>query len=150
MLPLSKPRSTAFHILVVEDNAGDARLITEALRDAAVNAEVHIVENGTDALDFLQRSGSDGKQRWPSIVLLDLNLPQLDGFDVLRAVKSDAALRSLPVIVFSSSGDARDVAKAYALRANAYVAKPMILDEYLRCVRVIVGFWSDVASRTLS
>src|SRR5436190_19019594 len=96
---------SAFHILVVEDNPGDARLIIEALKDAGVDAGVHVEDSGAGALEFLHGRGCDRMQPRPAMVLLDLNLPQIDGFDVLRALKSDATLRTVPVIVFSSSGD---------------------------------------------
>ena len=127
-------------ILVVDDSAADVRLLREAFREATINAELDAVEDGEQALAHLRR----GAER-PDLVLLDLNLPRRDGREVLEAIKTDPDLKAVPVIVLSTSGAPRDVADCYALHANAYLAKPMGLDEFDALVRALDAFWLQAA-----
>ena len=127
-------------ILVVDDSAADVRLLREAVREATINAELHAVEDGEQALAYLRR----GAER-PDLVLLDLNLPRRDGREVLEAIKNDPELKSVPVIVLSTSAAPRDVADCYALHANAYLVKPMGLDAFDALVRALDAFWLQAA-----
>lgn len=127
-------------ILVVDDSPADVRLLREAMREATINAELHAVEDGEEALAHLRR----GAER-PDLVLLDLNLPRRDGREVLEAIKNDPDLKSIPVIVLSTSAAPRDVADCYALHANSYLVKPLGLDEFGALVRALDAFWLQTA-----
>jgi CheY-like chemotaxis protein len=131
----------ALTILVVEDNPGDVALIREALRAGGPAHRLSLAPDGDVALAHLRHPATPR----PDLVLLDLNLTRRDGRAVLAALRADPALRSLPVVVFSTSTDPRDVAGAYAAGANAYVAKPFHLDDYLAAVGGIVAFWGALA-----
>jgi len=131
-------------ILLVEDNPGDVRLTREALRRGRVANTLHVVDDGDKALAFLRREGRYADAPRPGVVLLDLNLPGLDGRDVLAAVKSDPALRRIPIIVLTTSSADRDVANSYDLGANCFVSKPVALEEFLDVVRSFEGFWLTV------
>lgn len=124
-------------ILLVEDNRGDVRLMQEAL-DSGVPCRITIVEDGAKAMVWLR--AKDRPHR-PDLILLDLNLPRMNGWEVLREIKSDPALRQIPVVVLTSSEADRDVHRAYDLGANSYVRKPVDLDAFLRAVRSIESFW---------
>ena len=130
-----------FEILLIEDSAHDARLTIEAFRDAKTPAKVHTVENGEDALRFLRRQPPYSKQRTPQLVVLDLNLPGLSGYDVLTAMKADQKLKSLPVIVITSSDNPADVERAYANQVSVYLKKPVDPDHYFTMIRVIKELW---------
>jgi CheY-like chemotaxis protein len=127
-------------ILVVEDSPADVRLLREAVREQAIDAELHAVEDGERALAHLH--GGVGR---PDLILLDLNLPRRDGREVLRELKRDPDLLSIPVIVLSTSAAPRDIADCYALHANSYLVKPMGLDEFGDLVRAIDVFWLRMA-----
>jgi len=130
------PRS----ILLVEDNAGDVRLTREALREADVSVELTAVADGEQALAFLR-----GDAPRPDLVLLDLNLPKKNGLEVLEEIKGDPDLRTIPVIMLTTSSSARDIAACYDRGVNCYVVKPLDLDDFTRLVRAIDGFWFEVA-----
>jgi len=133
-------------VLVVDDNAADADLTREALAESTLVDELHVVGDGVEALAFLRREGAFARAPVPSLILLDLNMPRLDGRGVLAAVKADPALCDIPVIVFSSSTAPTDVAEAYRLRANCYVLKPVLLHEFLATIRAIEQFWMGLAA----
>ncbi|MBP8952196.1 MAG: response regulator [Armatimonadetes bacterium] len=128
-------------ILLVEDNPGDVRLTKEALREAKLLNEVHAVDDGERALAFLRHQPPYEESCTPDLVLLDLNLPRMDGKQVLAEMKSDPALRRIPVVVLTTSQDERDVLATYNLHANCYIAKPVDLDQFLDVVRSIEHFW---------
>ncbi|MGQ3411877.1 response regulator [Natrinema versiforme] len=131
-------------ILLVEDNPGDVRLTKEAFKQGRIENDLHVVSDGTEALDFLsQRSGYADAPR-PDLILLDLNLPGKDGEEVLEELKDDSALRSIPVIVLTSSRAEEDVVKSYELHANAYLTKPVDPDEFIETVRAFEKFWFSV------
>ncbi len=133
-------------VLLVEDDDADADLAREALAESSLATELHVVIDGASALAFLRRSGAHADAPVPDLVLLDLNMPGLDGRAVLAEVKRDPALRDIPVVVLSSSASPRDVASAYALSANCYVTKPVGLTSYLATIRAIERFWLGVAT----
>ena len=144
-LPGDAPR--ALELLLVEDNPGDVELAREALRDVTVPLRLSVVHDGVEALAFLRREGRHADAPRPDLVLLDLNVPKLDGRGVLAEAKGDVALRDIPIVVLTSSQASIDVRRAYALHANAYVAKPVDLDQHLAAVRAVVDFWGTVALR---
>jgi two-component system, chemotaxis family, response regulator Rcp1 len=126
-------------LLLVEDNPGDVRLTREALREADVSVELIDVPDGEQAIAYLRAPAR------PDLVLLDLNLPKMDGLEVLEAIRSDPELRRTPVIMLSTSGSARDVLACYERGANCYVVKPIDLDEFTALVQAINRFWLGVA-----
>jgi two-component system, chemotaxis family, response regulator Rcp1 len=126
-------------ILLVEDNPGDVRLVRESLRESGLPHRLAVAMDGVEALEQLR-----GPER-PDVMLLDLNLPRKDGREVLAEVKSDPGLKSIPVVVLSSSDAQDDVSAAYALHANCYVTKPVDLDQFLDVVATIQRFWMGVA-----
>lgn len=135
-----------FHVLVVEDDPGDVALIMSALEDQTVPTTVRHVEDGADALAYLHgRDGYAGAPR-PDLVLLDLNMPRVDGRQVLAEVKADPALRTIPVVVFTTSATPDDVTASYAAHANAYVTKPIDLDEFEATLARIRGFFGGTVT----
>jgi len=134
-----------FLLLLVEDNPGDVRLAREALREVGWDADLHALVDGVEALAYLRTAAGQAAAPRPDLILLDLNLPRLDGRETLKALKLDPALQAIPVIVFSSSRSEDDVAASYALHANCYVPKPASFDEYERIFRSIQGFWGGSA-----
>ena len=143
MSPLVAARPA--RVLLVEDNEADVRLTHEALREAGENVRRSAVADGDVALAYLRReSGYEDAPR-PDLVLLDLNLPRKNGLEVLEEMRGDEQLRSIPVIVCTSSSARQDVEASYALGANAYVVKPLELDEFMDLIGAIRGFWLEVA-----
>jgi chemotaxis family two-component system response regulator Rcp1 len=131
-------------ILLVEDNPGDVRLAQEALRDAKMANNLNVVTDGVEALAFLRREGKHAGARRPDLMLLDLNLPKKDGREVLQEVKEDPDLRTIPVVVLTTSDADTDVIRSYELHANAYVRKPVDFDAFIEVVRTIEDFWFTV------
>jgi len=131
----------AVEILLVEDNPGDVRLTREALREGTVPSNLHVAHDGVEALAFLRREGSHRDAVRPDLILLDLNLPRKDGRQVLEEIKTSPELRSIPVVVLTSSQAEQDIARAYDLHANCYVTKPVDLDQFISVVRSIEDFW---------
>lgn len=137
--------SEPVEILLVEDNPGDVRLTREALREGRMPTRLSVVGDGEEAPDFLHRRGRHAAAPRPDLILLDLNLPRMDGREVLAAIKSDDALRRIPVVVLTSSLAEPDVLASYQLSANCYVAKPVDYEQFIRVVRAIEEFWLTVA-----
>jgi len=131
----------AIHILLVEDNPGDVRLTREALRGARVANDLQVVGDGEEAIEYLRRRGRHRDAPRPDIVLLDLNLPRLDGREVLADIKSDPDLAKIPIIILTSSSAERDIHTAYELHANCYISKPVDFTEFIEAVRSLEGFW---------
>lgn len=130
-----------FEVLVVEDNTADLTLTTTALRDARMANNVHVVEDGEQALAFLHREGNYSSAPRPDLVLLDLNLPKKDGFQVLGEMKADAHLRDIPVVVVSGSDRESDIARAYQLHVAAYLIKPLNVGDYFSAIRAVKELW---------
>ena len=131
-------------MLLVEDNPADAYLTAENLKTSKILHDLHTVETGEAALDFLHQAGKFAEAPRPDLIFLDLNLPGMHGRDVLEAVKSDPDLKSIPVVILTSSQAEEDVVKAYTLMANAYIKKPVDLDGFGKVVQGIEGFWFSV------
>jgi two-component system, chemotaxis family, response regulator Rcp1 len=144
MPSLDAPR--AIEILMVEDNPGDVRLTREALKGGKVLNQLHVVEDGVAALDFLYRRPPHEDAPRPDVILLDLNLPKMDGREVLSKIKSDDALKVIPVVVLTTSQAEEDVLRAYRLSANCYVTKPVDLHQFNRIVQAIEEFWLTIVS----
>ena len=131
-------------ILLVEDNPGDVRLTREALKEAKFRNTLQVVGDGVEALAYLRQQGQYSGAMRPHLIMLDLNLPRMDGREVLAAIKKDADLRRIPVVVLSSSEAETDIARAYELHANAYVTKPVDIDHFLQVVKAIEEFWVEI------
>lgn len=134
----------SIEILLVEDNPGDVRLTREVLRDGKLHNDLHVVEDGIEALAFLRRVGNYTDAPRPDLVLLDLNLPKKDGREVLAEIKADSDLKRIPVVVLTTSKAEEDVFKAYDLHANCYITKPVDLDQFITVVRSIEEFWFTI------
>jgi two-component system response regulator len=132
-------------ILLIEDNPGDVRLTQEAMRDAKINTMIHVALDGIQALAFLRQEGGYATMPRPDLVLLDLNLPKKSGHEVLAEIKDDADLRRIPVVILTTSQAEQDIINSYNLHANAYVNKPVELDEFSRVVKSIENFWFEIA-----
>jgi len=137
-------RGKPIEILLVEDSPDDATLTMEALRDGKVTNRVSWVEDGVEALAFLRREGANALAPRPDLILLDLNLPKKSGHEVLAEIKSDPELMRIPVVIMTMSDDERDILKAYNLRANCYITKPVDLEQFIGVVRSIEDFWFTV------
>ena len=133
--------SATIEILLVEDNPGDARLTLEAFKEGKVINNLTVIHDGVEALAYLRREGRHATAVTPDLILLDLNLPKMDGREVLAAIKEDPSLRSIPVVVLTTSASQDDVARAYGQHANCYITKPVDLDQFLRVVQSIENFW---------
>jgi len=133
-------------ILLVEDSPSDVWLIRQALQEGAVPKRIGVVGNGEQAVDYLRKRGPYLDSPRPDIILLDLNLPRLTGLEVLREIKSDPELKSITVIVLTTSEAPQDVNAAYDLNANCYVVKPVDFEQFMAAIRGIEEFWMSVAS----
>jgi chemotaxis family two-component system response regulator Rcp1 len=133
-------------ILLVEDNAGDVRLTREALRDAHVRNNLAVARDGAEALAMLRKEPLYGEAPRPDLVLLDLNLPKLNGRQVLAEMKSDPDLLRIPVVILTTSKAEEDVLRSYDLHANAYITKPVDFDQFMKVVRSIDEFWLTVVT----
>lgn len=133
-------------ILLVDDNPGDVRLTTEALREAKVINTIHVAGDGEAAMAFLRKEGEHASAPRPDVILLDLNLPKKDGRDVLQDIKNSAEFRQIPVVVLTTSSAERDIVRSYELAANCYITKPVDLDQFLAAVRAIEHFWLSVVT----
>jgi CheY-like chemotaxis protein len=131
-------------ILLVEDNPGDVRLIREALRDARVRNHLQVAADGVEALAFLRKEGDYARAPLPDLILLDLNLPRRNGQEVLAEIKGDERLRHIPVVILTTSAAQQDVLSSYRLRANAYVTKPVDLEQFLNAIAAIERFWLEI------
>lgn len=137
---LAKP----VEILLVEDSEGDIGLIEEVFEDAKIRNNLHVVEDGEDAIFFLRNEGKFSDVPRPDIILLDLNLPKKDGREVLREVKGDDGLKNIPIVVLTTSKAEEDILKSYNLYANAYITKPVNFDQFIRVIKSIEDFWLEV------
>ena len=140
-MPSDSSSSFSFNILLVEDNPGDARLAQEALTENHVNHILYHVDDGLQALDFLHKKGVYRSSPRPDLILLDLNLPRINGHQVLSEIKSDENLRKIPVVVLSISCSEKDIEESYKLNANCYVTKPLDLNEFIEVFGRIQNFW---------
>jgi chemotaxis family two-component system response regulator Rcp1 len=136
--------ATAVEVLLVEDNPGDVRLTREALKEAKVRNNLHVVEDGEAAIAFARQEGPYANAPRPDLILLDLNLPRKDGREVLAILKADENLKRIPVVILTSSKAEEDVLRAYNLNANCYITKPLDFEQFIKVVRAIEEFWLTV------
>jgi chemotaxis family two-component system response regulator Rcp1 len=131
----------SIEVLLVEDSPGDVRLTKEAFREANGAIHLHVASDGLEAMAFLTRQGVHADAPRPDFILLDLNLPRMDGREVLSTIKSDESLKTIPTIILTTSDAEADILKSYQLQANCYLTKPVHLDEFEEVVKSINDFW---------
>lgn len=144
MSNIEEPSIKQIEILLVEDEPGDAYLTKEALRSAKILNQVHVVEDGVEALAFLRRQAPFESAPRPDLIFLDLNLPRKDGREVLAEIKKDPGLASIPVVVLTTSKADEDVFRTYSLHANCFVTKPVDLDQFMAVIQATHEFWLTV------
>lgn len=132
------------HILLVEDNEGDVVLTLEALKEAKLKNKISVVRDGEQALEFLFREGKYANEEPPQLVLLDINLPRIDGKEVLNRIKTDTDLKKIPVVILTTSSSERDIVDAYNNYANCYITKPVDLDKFIDVIHTIEDFWISI------
>jgi CheY-like chemotaxis protein len=131
-------------ILMVEDNPGDVRLTQEALKEYKIMNNLQIVEDGEQAMKFLRQQDPFQDAPRPDLILLDLNLPRMDGREVLQEIKNDPELKRIPTVVLTSSEAEEDILQSYDLHANSYITKPVDFDQFAKVIKVIEEFWFTV------
>ena len=136
--------TSPIELLLVEDDPGDVLMTTEALEESKLLTSLHVVRDGEDAVAYLRREGAHADAPRPDLILLDLNLPRLDGREVLAIIKADPDLRRIPVVVLTTSEAEEDVLRSYDLHANAYVTKPVDFDRFIEVVRQIDEFFISI------
>lgn len=136
--------SMAIDVLLVEDSPSDAKLTAKTFQKAKVLNNLHIVEDGVEAMDFLRQVGDYEEAPRPDLILLDLNLPKKDGRKVLAEIKDDPELCNIPVVILTTSEAEEDILKSYALHANCYITKPVTLKQFIKVVESIEDFWLTV------
>lgn len=132
-------------VLLVEDSPGDVRLTQEAFRDANQSILLHVAADGVEAMAFLRQEGSNGDAPRPDLILLDLNMPKMDGRQVLARIKEDEDLKTIPTVILTTSDAEGDIARSYQLNANCYLKKPVELDAFESVVKSINEFWLTMA-----
>jgi two-component system response regulator len=136
--------AATFEILLIEDSPGDVRLTREAFKDAKVHINLNVASDGAEAMDCLRREGKYADVPRPDLILLDLNLPKKDGREVLEEIKESPSLKSIPVVILTTSAAEEDVLRSYLLHANCYITKPVDLDGFLKVVKSIDSFWLSI------
>lgn len=131
-------------ILLVEDNEGDIVLTLEALKEAKVSNGIAVVRDGEEALQYLRKEGRFKKAETPDLILLDINLPRLDGKEVLAEIKKDKDLMIIPVVMLTTSDSEKDILESYQYHANCYITKPADFEKFMQVVQMIKGFWIDI------
>ena len=144
MEDLDHMRIKPIEILLAEDNPGDARLTVEGFKDAKIKNNITVVEDGIEAMAYLRHEGPYANAALPDLILLDLNMPRKDGREVLAEIKADENLMRIPVLVFTISSAERDILEAYNLQANAFITKPIDLDEFITVVKSLEEFWLTI------
>jgi two-component system, chemotaxis family, response regulator Rcp1 len=143
---MNTDQGRAIEILLVEDSPSDTDLTVEALKDFKVRNHVNIVEDGVLAMQFLRRQGPFAEAPRPDLIMLDLNLPRKDGREVLADIKADDNLKTIPIVVLTTSRADQDILRAYQLNANCYINKPVDFNQFLEVVRSIEAFWLFVVT----
>ncbi len=131
-------------ILLIEDNAADIRLTKEVLQESKIVSNLDVVRDGVEAIDYLKKKGKFSNTRKPNLILLDLNLPKRNGFEVLETIKQDKELKRIPIVILTVSDAKEDLIKAYNLHANCYVIKPLEMKEFHKIINSIVNFWFTI------
>jgi CheY-like chemotaxis protein len=141
---MTTPYFKPIEILLVEDNPGDVRLTRESLYDARIHNNMIVASDGLEAMACLRREGTYADANRPDLILLDLNLPRMNGFEVLNEIKEDPDLKRIPVVVLTTSQAEQDIIQSYNLYANAYVTKPVDLEQFVRVLKTIEDFWLEI------
>ena len=136
---------TKIHFLLVEDNEGDVVLTLEALKEAKLHNKISVVRDGEEALAFLYKEGKYAGEDTPHLILMDINLPKIDGKEVLTKIKTDNDLKKIPVVMLTTSSSEKDILDAYNNHANCYITKPVDLDKFIEVVHTIEDFWISIA-----
>jgi CheY-like chemotaxis protein len=136
-----KGAGSPVEVLLIEDSPGDVRLTQEALREANRAVHLHVVSDGVEAMAFLRKEGTFAKMPRPDLILLDLNLPKMDGREVLAQIKSNDSLKTIPTIILTTSEAEADIVKSYQLQANCFLSKPVQLEDFENLVKSINDFW---------
>ena len=136
----SQTAKRPIEILIVDDNPGDVRLTVEALKDGKVRNKLHTAHDGVEAISFLRRKGEYADAPLPDLILLDLNMPRMNGSQLLAEVKEDSALKHIPVVILTGSREIEDIAKTNHMQADRYVTKPIDLEQFTRAVKSIIDF----------
>ena len=136
--------SEPFEILLVEDNSGDIRLTKEILKDCDVASNVAVARDGVEALAFLRRERPYEETTRPDLIFLDLNLPKMDGYQVLAAIKTDTNLKSIPVVILTTTETEEDIIKTYEMNASCYIVKPIDLAGFVRVLKGAINFWFKI------
>ena len=131
-------------ILLVEDNPGDIRLVQESFEEGKLRNNLSVVTDGLEAVKFLKKQGKYRNAPKPDIILLDLNLPKMDGIEVLRMIKNTTDLKRIPIVVLTTSKSEEDILKSYNLHANCYITKPVSMEEFIRIIKTFGDFWLTV------
>ena len=129
------------NVLLVEDNPDDVELTLEALENSKLQVNIHVVSDGISAMAFLRREGEYADEQRPDLILLDLNLPRMDGREVLKEIKEDPGFADIPVVILTTSENEEDILKAYQLHANCYISKPVDFVQFTEIIQQIEGFW---------
>lgn len=149
-LAIPTRKKITMNILLIEDHPGDVMLTQEALKDPKIpNCELFIVNDGEQALDYLNQVGEYTSSVLPDLIIMDLNIPKKDGQEVLMYIKNHKSLKTIPVVIFSTSDSGSDVNRSYMLRANCYVTKPVDYDDFVKALSGIINFW-QIAERPAS
>jgi len=128
-------------ILLVEDNPGDVELVQEALNESKLRLNLHVAPDGVEAMKFVRAEDNFAGAPCPDVILLDLNLPRKSGREVLEEIKSDPKLKSIPVVILTSSKETEDICRSYNMQANCYITKPVDFDQFIKVVKSIEDFW---------
>jgi len=131
-------------ILLIEDNLGDVRLVEETFKEYKVKNKLHIAYDGIEAINFLKKKGDYASMPRPDLILLDLNLPKKDGREVLDDIKKDDNLKSIPIVILTTSREEEDILRSYNLHANCYITKPVDLDQFIKIVKSVEDFWLSI------
>lgn len=137
----NSPKQNTYNILLVEDNPGDVRLTQEALKECESDIKLSVAKDGDEALDFLYKKGEYAEAPRPDIILLDLNLPKKNGKEVLEDIKQNIDLKTIPVIMLTTSKAVSDIRETYKLHVNCFVAKPLDIEEFIDVIKSIESFW---------
>jgi len=132
------------HILLVEDNEGDIVLTLEALKEAKLKNKISVVRDGEQAMEFLYNKGRYASEDTPQLILLDINLPKMDGKEVLLKIKTDPDLKKIPVVILTTSSSEKDILEAYNNYANCYITKPVDLDKFIDVIHTVEDFWISI------
>jgi chemotaxis family two-component system response regulator Rcp1 len=141
---MNHDKGKSIDILLVEDNPGDVRLTREALIENRIQNNLFVVEDGVEALAFLHQENQYADSPRPDLILLDLNLPKMDGREVLAEIKADPDLKRIPVVILTTSEAERDIFETYNLHANCYISKPVDLDRFIEVIKQMEGFWLTI------